>query len=441
LTPYFLNDEYPGLRDSFSATYLASNELGYGKNYGIPYSESFGWAGFRYIRGDLRDKYNIPPVTDEAGFLTYLQTIKENEPNMIPWGAAFEGGGFDWYWSELNSRDFIEHFNDNIIKGAGIWRQLWADVAIDDKYQIQAVALRCEPDSAWADFPEPWNHRDTRCEEFAADYAAMGFYDPDIRTSEDGSAGFKAGRDASIYGDTPNYMSTLNAVQANVPEARLEIYMSNPIWRDYIKGQTYGQYTVGNFQCIPVSTPQDKADRIMMFFDWLFSSRENHDLFAYGIEGEHWQAVGDDMMKIPDGVDPATNYYFPGYQLTWNPNYVRVSSDLPDDALKFTKMGYDPDMYYKYILDGWNFDNTSVETECLNPDLIELMDEWRAFRMGLPADKSFEENLAHLDKVYADNKNMQEDVAILKEEFTKQFQAFLDQRYIEDQASGIVYPK
>lgn len=76
----------------------------------------------------------------------------------------------------------------------------------------------------------------------------------------------------------------------------------------------------------------------MKFLDWLFSSEENHDLFELGIEGEDWEPVGEDQYRVIEGETAAQTYTFPGYVLTWNPNYVKFPDTLPDDILAYKNM-------------------------------------------------------------------------------------------------------
>ena len=53
----------------------------------------------------------------------------------------------------------------------------------------------------------------------------------------------------------------------------------------------------------------------MKFLDWLFSSKDNHDLFELGIEGVHWIKDGDNGFKPTD----KSTMLLQGYELTWNP--------------------------------------------------------------------------------------------------------------------------
>jgi len=104
-------------------------------------------------------------------------------------------------------------------------------------------------------------------------------------------------------------------------------------------------------------------DRTMKFFDWIFSSRENHDLFEFGIQGKHWEPAGDDQVKL---LDEAQNYNFPGYQLTWNPNFIRINADLDEEAKKYLEYSAKADTYFAPTLSRFVFDNTNVKAEFAN---------------------------------------------------------------------------
>jgi putative aldouronate transport system substrate-binding protein len=101
----------------------------------------------------------------------------------------------------------------------------------------------------------------------------------------------------------------------------------------------------------------------MKFFDWLFSSRDNHDLFEYGIPGKHWQPVGDNQIKL---LDDSKNYNFPGYEFTWNPSMIRLNSDLDDTVKKYFEYSAKPDTYYLSGLRKFQFDSTNFKAEYAN---------------------------------------------------------------------------
>ncbi len=98
----------------------------------------------------------------------------------------------------------------------------------------------------------------------------------------------------------------------------------------------------------------------MKFFDWVFSSQENHDLFENGIEGEHWTKDGDRNYKM---TDKTTKYLFPGYEFTWSPTMSRINADNDAETLKLLDYQSKPDTYYLQPLSGFVFNAEPVKTE------------------------------------------------------------------------------
>jgi putative aldouronate transport system substrate-binding protein len=92
----------------------------------------------------------------------------------------------------------------------------------------------------------------------------------------------------------------------------------------------------------------------MAFIDWIFQSRENHDLFELGIEGEDWQAVGNEEYR---DLTPANKYLFPGFEMTWNPNYIRTDTNYPDSVKAIFKYQNNPDTYIPSPIPGFTFNN------------------------------------------------------------------------------------
>jgi len=437
LTEYFHNDDYPGLKAAFSPDLMSNNTLGTGKYYGIPFTQAYDTAHMIAIRGDLREKYGVPPVTDLETYLQYMDAIAANEPNMIPF-ATNVGREPTWVYDSVNYRVPIEKLN------AGVWAEFFVmtnfsvDMYIED-YELKAVYVWGEPESARADFPEPYNKLDLRKYEMAYDWFQKGYLDPDAMTVEDGSGQFTSGKGASLYWDAANYLAISNALAASVPESQLEWYIVNPAVSGNLFGVMRGNYTAWNFMCIPSTTPKAKADRIMKFYDWMFSSLENHDLFELGIEGTHFIAIGDDQYRMPDGLDAADVYAMPGYQFTWNANFIRLSADMPPDVLAANKKCNDPSTYYNPIWSGFTFQTAAVENEIANPDFAIIADEWKLFHRGLAGEVG--PAAAALLERNGNNTALMEDIAVIKAEFIRQFQEHLDARKIFDEENGTVYPK
>jgi putative aldouronate transport system substrate-binding protein len=153
----------------------------------------------------------------------------------------------------------------------------------------------------------------------------------------------------------------------------------------------------------------------MKFLDWLFSSRENHDLFEFGIEGKHWEPVGDNQFKL---LDESKNYNFPGYELTWNPNMIRVNSDLDDSVRKYIEYSAKQDTYYYPPLAGFTFDNTNVKAEFAN-----ISSKYEPFSQMLKLGQ-YKDWTAEAIKMNGELKALGLDK--IREEIRKQVQSYLD---------------
>ena len=437
LTDYFHNDAYPGLKAAFGPDLMSNNTLGTGRYYAIPFTQAFDSAHMIAIRGDLREKYGVPPVTDSDTYRQFLQAIVDNEPNMVPF-ATNVGRTPTWVYDSENYRLPIDRLNAGVWANYFIMTNFAVDMYIED-YELKAVWFKGEPESFRADFPDPYKTFDLDKYEMAYDWFEKGYVDPDAMTVTDGSGQFTSGKGASLYWDAANYLAISNALAASVPESQLEWYIVNPAVREDLDGMMYGNFTAWNFMCIPATTSQDKADRIMMFYDWMFSSTENHDLFEYGIEGKNFIAIGDDQYKMPEGLDASDVYALPGYQFTWNANFIRLSADMPPDVLAANKKCNDPATYYNPIMSGFTFQTADVETAIANPDFAVFADEWALFERGLVGDPATA--AAALFEKYGNNAALMEDTATIKAEFIKQFQEHLDARKLLDAENGTVYPK
>lgn len=86
----------------------------------------------------------------------------------------------------------------------------------------------------------------------------------------------------------------------------------------------------GNTNAVPVTAKHPEA--AIKFLNWLYSSKENHNLFIYGAEGKNYTAVGDrkaDFVKDKDNQ----SYYFPSWMIG-NIKFMLFDKDVPDEYLK-----------------------------------------------------------------------------------------------------------
>ena len=438
LTSYFNNPAYPGLKASFDAS-MVSNNLFNGKIMGVPITQSYGGGSITYLRGDLREKYGLGPINTLKDYENYLKVINEKETNMVPFSMVKTG--------DFGAASIISMDNPEIALGpvkAGVWSKTLAPSVVASfyiqDYKIIDSYLTVEPASELANFPAPYNKRDTSTAEKMREWYNDGYLEKDLILRDDARGLFTSGKAASFMAAPSDYNAINTALISSVPDAKLEVYIHDRNAREALKGQTEGNYQAWNFTCIPVTTSDEKTKRIMMFEDWMFTNRENHDLFEFGIEGVNWKAVGEDQFEYPDGIDMTKNYSFPWYVLTGNPNYIRFQAGLPDDLIKEFNFVYDLDSYYNPILSGFTFDTSKVKTQISNPDFATIYQKITAVTL-LATKKDIDGSLAAIDKEVAANKMLLEDIDTIKKEAVAQCQAYLDTRKTSDEANGVTYPK
>ena len=391
LDKYFNNDEYPGLKAAFSEEYLSTNKFlgddGEYHVYGIPFSNSFGNATYVFYRKDLADKYNITvnSVDDLEGF---YDAVLANDKGMVP--LAFLGSQdqlMSAFYNETKTvHNYITAGNTNsgllaggvIIKDDGTAYVSRTFVAADDpefnKYMPDDDRSKTEPH---------WEYG------VARRFYEKGYVSEDILNTTDARADFMAGKAASFLGSTDIYSSIATEFSESLPDAELGMVRVTNLDEPHQIGTTFQAW---NFACIPVTCKN--PDRVMKFYDWVFSSQANNDLFELGVEGVHWNAVGDNGYEAITNPATGNNYNFSGYLMTWNPTLTRQSASTPEIILSDIEKCTDQTYFYKEIASGFSFDSSTVKTEAaLISDVVSMK---TALGNGMVAD--YDAAIAELDQ-------------------------------------------
>lgn len=353
LAEYFNNPKYPGLQEAFSEAVVENNKF-YGVNCAIPIMRALG-NGIPAIhyRKDLARKYNIGTdgqIETMEEFEQFLQAIQKNEKNMIPLGVSNTRGFYEMF--RVTAGDLAKKNIASVSAGGTFY------MYIKDN-QVAAIAAEGDGDEAFKNFPEPYNC-DFAVKRYET-YAEWNKYlDPDSLNETDIGNKFDSERCASIIGTLDDTESTINSLANKTPKAELGEFIYVKAVHDMEKGAIGSGYTANNFLCVPEAS--QKKDMAMKFMDWLFSSRENHDLFELGLEGVNWQASEtgeDDRYAYTEGNE----YSFPGYTMTWNSIYVRLNDILPEQVVEYRRYELDEESYIVTPLAGFTFDSTPVTTE------------------------------------------------------------------------------
>ncbi len=358
LEDYISSGDYPNLQKAYTDEVWKANYY-YGHLYGIPNMRTYGnGIDCVYYRQDLADKYGIGQIDSYDQLQDFFEAILANEPAMIPLGVGSTRGFYSMF-----AQDGVGMAKDHIVRmsAGGFCHVLLNDT---DTEVVDIVYEGSEPE-AYAKFPE--KYRDGQLfgqERFQKLTEWRKYLETDSLNQKDDQSIFKGGKAAAIINNLDAYEQMQSDLKNSMPDAQLGTFVIPEAVRNKEPEARLTNLQGNNFICIPATSK--KVDKTLTFLDWLMSSQENHDLFELGIEGKDWTAVGDDQYSIPDGAQ----YTFPGYVLTWNPNFVRFSDELPPDILEYKKYDLEESAYYPSPLAGFIFDTSNIQTEMTKVNAI-----------------------------------------------------------------------
>ncbi|MNC14798.1 Bacterial extracellular solute-binding protein [compost metagenome] len=400
LTKYFNNDQYPGLKKAFSQQLLDANKID-GKTFSVPFIQYFGGADGIFIRKDLRENYGLQPIKSEAELETFFKKVKENDPTMVPLSVEGRRGFYNIFKPQ-----FPASAPTMIVGAGGHWNVVFST---DYKKVMGAVILGDAADK-YAGFPDGFNKPEVFYDFLNKHVAWNKYLEKDAISQKDKVGLFASGKAAAVENDNSQFSTINTKLKAGVPGGTLEFYSYNKNIQNLTPGGIATDYLASNSVAIPATS--GNADRAMMFIDWIFQSQENHDLFEFGIKGVNWEPVGDKEFK------PIGTHNFPGYELTWNPNFIRLSSELDENSKKIYTYLADPSTYSVRRMSGFKFDPTPVKTEIakIQPKYDEFA---QVINNGLVANP--------LEEAQKRNKEWQSlGLEKVRAEVIKQLQAYID---------------
>lgn len=332
------------------------------KIYGVPavYAMTEMGRGF-LVRKDLRMKYGLPEITDQASYNKFLDTIAKNEKGIIP--CLGEG---------------IYLHVDKASIGHSIYR------LGDAKLQYMYVDVDNTPFKV-----ENYFKTDIFKKEWAQNIEAMnkGWLEKDILNDNDRDGKFIAGKAAAMGGDLYNINDRQNVLAKNVPGAEIELAIINK------EGTWLNVSPVNNFGMI--SSTSKNPERAMMFMNWLRKDQKNYDAYMLGIEGKTYNLKGKQAEVLP-GTNPADRFaptpwftmHFP-YLRTWT-----TDSKAYVDALAFWNQlqpKANPIMTFSYSSEAVKAEAAAVQK------VVE--EQGRPISCGLvSSQEAYEKFLADLDK-------------------------------------------
>lgn len=312
------------------------NQVRYnGKVFMVPHLIKEFYAFDYGIRGDLREKYNIPEVKDFDGLDAYFEAIAKNEKGTIPISVYSVEG--------MMLKPLVNQWSGWAVAGNNINNQFISYKIADTTSKIFSILDTPEYVNALKKVRE-WNQKG---------YIAKSTLTQKTFTTDL----MKNGKTAFMV----HNIASINGVYTDAKK-------NHPDWIIEAIGSTSTQpvlSTAANNGGLGIHATSKNADRILMVVDYLRYDKDMNYLAQRGIKGKHWDLVGDGSNEniVKPGPD-ATSY---GDSFTWGPWRNSDFQAMPDPAT--TVKGYTEifnsmdSRMASPPMQVFNFDDTNVKNE------------------------------------------------------------------------------
>ncbi len=274
--------------------------------YTIPSRMPSADMNYAIVRQDLMEKYKIPEIHSYDDYEAYLEAVKENEPGLLPM-----------------------RYGDTTL---GLFANMYGYVTLD--YTMGLVYKWDDPSMKIMEWTQTPVFKE--CLDRIARWRDKGYLDPENPFV---SLSFNTtGDDASneydrfiIEGKTASFIAN----PTELPRFNLLLRSKGISDYSFKAYPLYDGYSARNpitDSGIMINSTSSKAERVLMFIDWLQSDQENYDLLMYGKKGTHYIDRGD-------YIEPPKNVAASFLEWTWkkpfeNIDYQRNSYPGLDKEIK-----------------------------------------------------------------------------------------------------------
>jgi putative aldouronate transport system substrate-binding protein len=301
-----------------------------GKSYFVPKNESsFSGYYLAVIRGDLREKYGLPKPKSLADYEKYLDAVAKNEKGIFPVNTAVNN-------VELRILMF-EQGNSYFEVGDG-YNYVTSDPNLRSADQIKLKY----------NTPEYLAHIKKMRE-----WVAKGYWSKSaISNKTHLRDAFENGTSASMIWNLPTCCTTYTKLMKEHPEWKPEVYDLTPD-----KPHQLGLYINDGYA---VAAASKNPERAFMMLDLLKNDPRYYNLAVYGIQGKHWEPVGDDMWK----PGPDQEKFPAGAACSWGLNNRLLHRDKfgGDQLEKQYTQKWMPIVVHPSV-EGFQFNDANVKTE------------------------------------------------------------------------------
>lgn len=267
-----------------------------GKIYAIPSRIPNAARRCAIVRQDLMTKYDIPEIKSYQDYEVFLDTIKKNEPGMVPMN----------YWDTT-----VGLFSD--VNG---YAMLNYELGLVYKWDSPAIKLEAwEQTSGFVDglnIIKSWYDKGYLLKNIGI--AAI---------DEDMIKGDKWASFIANWGSEIEFNAILMA--EGIKDYKFKAYQLH----DGVSPRNSPLES-----SLLVNAKSTQADRVLMFINWLQSEQENYDLLMYGIKGTHF-IEEQDYITPPEGVSINDSFFNWGWKSPFrNMEYERANFSGLKDVVK-----------------------------------------------------------------------------------------------------------
>ena len=300
-----------------------------GKVYMVPnYQNEFG-QDVLAVRGDLMDKYGIEDITNWEELIAFYKATAEDGFYASQGGPnyqRFQSLGLDLLSGTPHAGELI-FYNTMDPADDGIYYLLDSEEFVDYAHTVK-------------------------------DLVDAGAWSADVLSStEDRQTGLLTGRTATLTWNIGT--ASMYANQANAENPDWDVRLVDPV-SDQPKA--VNNYTNNG---VAINFNSENKERAMMVLNEFYTNPAVQDLAMLGIEGKHWEAVGDDQFTLLDqsgyAVDNNSNWGWSNSEIkrtsfNENPTSIDIQREAMEEA-------WENNIKPPHIYDGFSFDPANVTTE------------------------------------------------------------------------------
>ncbi|MDQ0115165.1 ABC transporter substrate-binding protein [Paenibacillus harenae] len=308
-----------GILEALGPDYANATKIN-GQAYGVPTIRDLATSYGYLIRQDLVDKHalDLSQVKTLNDLEPILQTIKDNEPNMIPFVNGTGASPLTYY----STRDSL---GDDM----GVLLNNGQDLKVVNWFETEEYAAQLKQMRKW----------------YQAGYISKDAVTVKESTSDILKGGKGAGNLATLKPgfDTQETRLTgkaITSVELLPPVAKTST-VTNIMWG--------------------IAKNSKNPEKAMQFLNLMYTDKDVVNLFDWGIEGKHYVKVSENIIDYPQGVDAASVGYSGMGWLFGNQFLSYIFKG--DDENLWEKMKEFNNSAIKSKALGFTFDSTPVKTE------------------------------------------------------------------------------